>query len=444
MRKSILFLCLFIASNLIIAQDQLLQSGPMVAYSTMKEVLLWAQTSKTAVVHFDYWDVKNPSERFRTDPVITQKSKVYIAHCIADQLEPSTDYQYELFINNEKVERSYPLEFQSQPLWLWRTDAPDFSFATGSCNYINEEKYDRLGKPYGAEFEIYEDIVRKKPDFMVWLGDNVYLREADWNSRTGIMHRYTHTRSHPKLQAMLGGMHHYGIWDDHDFGPNDSDRSYPLKGTTEEAFKLFYPNNNYVFDEGITGKFQWADCEFFMMDNRYWRTPNKRRDIKDKEILGEDQIEWLLDALVNSYAPFKFIVIGNQVVSPIEKYERHANIAPAERLRLLKKIEELKINGVVFLSGDVHHTELSALPMDGGYPLYDLTISPMTSGAYGQGAEENPTQQAGTLVKQRNYAVLKVFGSKEERALDIKVFSSKGEELWTKLIKAGELTFPKE
>lgn len=444
--KILLILGLFLfTSSTLFSQKEILQSGPMVGYSTMKEVLLWVQTNRPAQVHFKYWNVKTPQTKIETDRVLTTKKDAYVAHLLADELEPTQQYNYELYINNTKVDRPYPLKFESQPLWLWRNDAPDFSFVTGSCAYINESQYDRPGKPYGSKYQVFSNIAKKQPNFMVWLGDNFYLREADWNSKTGIKHRYTHTRSLPEMQAMLGGMHHYAIWDDHDFGPNNSDRSYPMKRYTNKIFDLFFPSANRIFDEGVTSFVQWADVEFFMMDNRYWRTPNKRNDIEDAKILGDDQVEWLLDALSNSYASFKFVAIGGQFLNPLEKGESHANCAPAERQRLLDGIQKLKINGVIFLSGDVHHTELSKLDLENGYPLYDLTVSPLSAGAYGKDAEENPLHVKGTLVKeQQAFAHIHVSGTKEERTLSIALFDSDGKELWKKEIKASDLKYPRK
>jgi alkaline phosphatase D len=434
----------FIALFSVNAQGELLQSGPMVAYSTMKEVKLWVQTNAPAAIKIEYWNIDDPNHKFYTETVSTQKTMAYATHLIADQLEPGNHYEYALYINELPVPRPYPLEFESQPIWLWRGDAPDFSFATGSCAYINEKVYDRPGVPYGNDYQIFTDIHKKDPDFMLWLGDNVYLREADWNSETGILHRYTHTRSTPELQPMLANMHHYGIWDDHDYGPNNSDRSYHKKKYTEKVFKHFYPGLSYIFDEGTTSYFQWADCEFFLLDNRFWRTPNKRTDIDKHDIIGEPQMEWLLDALVNSYAPFKFVVIGGQFLSTVKEHERHINFAPEERQALIEAITKLKINGVIFLTGDVHHTELSRLDLKNGYPLYDLTISPLTSGIGGRSAEENELQVEGTLVKDQNYALLRVSGKRHERSLQITVFDSDGIELWDRLISETNLKFPKD
>lgn len=438
----ILFFTFILLTNLV-AQESLLQSGPMVGYSTMKEVLLWAQTKQEAQVYFEYWDKNSPSKKYKTDETLTLKKDAFVARLLADQLEPGIQYEYALYINNKKVARPYKLEFESQPIWKWRGDAPDFSFAMGSGAYISEEKYDRPGTPYGGDYQIFENIYKKDPNFMLWMGDNIYLREADWNSKTGIQYRNTHTRSTPEMQAMLGSMHHYAIWDDHDFGPNDSDRSYPLKKETEKAFKLFFANPNYIFEEGTTGHFQWADCEFFLMDNRYWRTPNKRSDIENHQILGDEQIEWLIDALVNSFAPFKFVVMGGEFLNPTQSNERYAHYAPKERLRIIETIEKLKINGVIFLTGDVHYTELSKLDLKDGYPLYDITISPLTSHANKKKLANNPLQIEGTLVTERNYAHINISGTRRERSLEINVYNSDGVLQWTRVIEAGDLRFKK-
>lgn len=440
MKLKFLILSIFCLSIISQAQENLLQSGPMVAYSTMKEVMLWAQTTEASNVHFVYWDTDAPKKKYESTSVLTKKDNGFIAKAVADKLEPGNTYNYQLYINNKLVKRSYLLEFQSQPIWKWRHDAPDYSFALGSCAYINETQYDRPGTPYGSNYQIFESINKSNPDFMLWLGDNVYLREADWNSKTGILHRFSHTRALPEMQPMLANMHHFGIWDDHDFGPNNSDRSYHLKKVTEQAFKDFFPSPNYIFDNGITSYVQWADADFFLLDNRYWRTPNRRTDL-EREILGDEQLEWLIDALVNSFAPFKFVVMGGQFLNPAKHGEAYSKIAPEERQKIIDAILELKIRGVIFLTGDVHRTELTKMDMPNGYPLYDLTVSPLTSGVSRFTGEENNLQVENTVVNKHNYGLLKVFGTRDSRTLEINIMDANGELQWQKQIPANELTF---
>ena len=183
-----LFLILFLSASAV-AQQSLLQSGPMLGYNEMREVLLWVQTKQSAAVKFAYWAKEKPEEKFYTDEIITQKGEAFTARLLADAVEPGTDYAYQLFLNGRAVELAYPTEFKTQELWRWRYDPPAFSVAIGSCSYVNEEVYDRPGKPYGSDYQIFSTIHQKRPDAMIWLGDNVYLREVDWYSRTGIFQR---------------------------------------------------------------------------------------------------------------------------------------------------------------------------------------------------------------------------------------------------------------
>ena len=445
MIKKLLFVTILLSTTGIAFAQDMVQSGPMVGYSTMREVLLWVQTTKAATVHFEYYDKKNPDQRFKTEAYTTDSKTAFVAKLIANKVLPGKNYTYELYVEGNKVKREFPMEFQTQTLWQWRTDPPEVSFAIGSCNYVNETSFDRPGKPYGSEFEIFKSIHNKNPDFMLWLGDNTYLREVDWNSRTGFLHRYTHTRSLPELQPLLASTHHYAIWDDHDFGPNDSDSSFWLKDTASEVFKLFWGNPNYdvINKGGITGSFQWADLQFFLLDNRYYRTSNNNFS-GERKMLGKAQIDWLINALASSNAPFKFITIGGQVLNSEAEYENYATF-PKERKYLLDKIREAKIEGVIFLDGDRHHTGLSRMQENANvYPIYDLTCSSLTAGANNNREKSNIYRLEETLVGQHNFGILKVSGPRTERVLNIKIFDKNGKQIWSKDLKAQDLTYKSE
>lgn len=433
-------LALVVVAPLLRAQPSLLQSGPMVGYSEMTEVMLWAQTTAQATLQFRYWLAKNPTQTFLTKEVRTVGEEAFTAHITAEGLTPGERYQYEVLVNGAKVDRPYPLEFQTQTLWQWRQDPPPFTVALGSCAYVNEPPFDRPGEPYGGGYQIYTSIHRLRPDVMLWLGDNTYLREADWGSRSGILHRYTHTRSLPELQPLIASAHNYAIWDDHDYGPNDSDRGFRQKESTLDAFKLFWGNPSYGTRDvgGICTSFQWSDVDFFLLDNRWNRSPNTR-ETGDRQILGNQQIEWLVDQLATSKAPFKIVAIGGQVLNPVAKWENYATF-PEERQKLIDAITREKIKGVIFLSGDRHNSELTKMDRPGLWPLYDLTVSPLTSRAHNHPEEENTMRVEGTYVGQRNFATLSFSGPRTDRAMKIAMFDSDGKELWTRTITAKEIS----
>ena len=435
-----LFFLLFLTYGF--SQKTLLQSGPMVGYSEMKEAMIWLQTKENAFVKIGYFALDNPGKVFYSDTYNTTKESGFTYHIVLDQLEPGKKYNYSVFINNKMVVLPYETSFSSKKLWQWREDAPDFTVALGSCTYINETELDRPGKVYGSDYSIFESINSKNPDIMIWGGDNIYLREADWDSKTGILHRYTHSRSIKEMQPLLAKTQNFAIWDDHDFGPNDGDRSFYNKHLTLEAFKDFWANKSYGMspeqNQGNYSTFNWGDAQFFLLDDRFFKSPNDRKT-GTRTILGDTQLEWLIDALSSSSASFKIIYIGGQVINSAARFENYATY-PEEREKLLKEIENNKIKGVLFLSGDRHFTELSKLERNGTYPLYDWTVSPLTSGVSNSYNEDKNTNQVeGSVVAVNNFGIISFAGNKSNRQMKLTLFNKEGKELWNKVILKKEL-----
>jgi alkaline phosphatase D len=245
-------------------------------------------------------------------------------------------------------------------------------------------------------------------------------------------YRNTHTRSTPELQPLLAGTHHYATWDDHDYGPNDHNRSFVHKDLSLEVFKNFWANPNYGFlDEACAvTQWTWGDVDFYLLDDRWFRSAN---DLKANDIsyFGQKQVDWLIENLKASRANFKVIGTGGQVLNPAKVYENYANYEE-ERAYLLQRIQEEGITGVLFLSGDRHHTELTELPREGTYPLRDLTVSPLTSSSHVAKDEGNLFQVPGTQVADRNFAMLTFDGKWGARTLTIAVYDANGKEQWVK------------
>ncbi|SEF48694.1 alkaline phosphatase D family protein [Flavobacterium urumqiense] len=442
MKKTLQLLCILFISSCF-AQSNILQSGPMVGYCEMKEAVIWLQTNKEAVVKVAYFSTDNPSKVFYSNNYTSSKDSGYTYHVILDQLQPGKKYNYYIFINNKKINLPYETSFSSKKLWQWREDAPDFTVAFGSCMYINDTEFDRPGKPYGSGYSIFESIVKKNPDIMIWGGDNSYLREADWDSKTGIYYRNTHSRSIKEIQPLLAKTQNFAIWDDHDFGPDDSDRSFYNKHITQKAFKDFWGNKSYGIspdqNEGVFSTFNWGDAQFFLIDDRFFRSPDNRIT-GVRTMIGTTQLEWLIDALSTSDASFKIIVIGGQVINAVPDTENYGRF-PLEKEKLLNEITANKIKGVFFLTGDRHFAEMSMLPRENTYPIFDWTVSPLTAGIVSKKvlSEDNKYKVLGSAFVQNNFGTISFLGSKEERQMKLTLFDIKGNELWSKSIFKKEL-----
>lgn len=352
------------------------------------------------------------------------------------QLKPGTEYWIRYYNYYSKVRDS--ISFTTQPLWRYRTNAPDLDIAFGSCAYLNDHDFDRPGKSYGGGDIIFNSIAQKQPDAMFWLGDNVYFREGDWDSQAGMVGRYLQSRLDPRLDSIFRFVPNYAIWDDHDYGPNDSNGSFILKDKSKETFAHFWPNPTTGVPgvEGITTMTNIGDVDFFMLDNRYNRI---RHDLvtapylsvqKGQTVLGQEQIAWLIQALKTSNATFKVICIGGQFLNSAAVYENYSNF-PKERAYIIDLLKMNQIENVLFISGDRHCGEISRLE-DGNFITYDLTSSPLTSGPSDMTAEKNDYRVEGTIVPQRHFAMLHVRGENKARKLSVSYHDTKGNLIFEK------------
>lgn len=421
--------------------QHLLRSGPMLGYSQMTETVVWLQTKQPARVQVRFWREGEPRTARVSEVLHASAENDHIVRFTISDLEFGSKYEYEIYLEGIRYDAPHRFSFQTQPMWRYRKDPPAFRFVIGSCAYINDPPFDRPGKPYGAEMGIFNTILAQKPDFMLWIGDNVYYRDADWLSVRAMRARYAQNRQLPELQPLLASVHHYATWDDHDYGPNNSDRTYPLRTESLQIFQDYWANQTYGLDDvpGVFGRFVWNDVEFFLLDDRYHRSPNAMQPPEKREMLGGAQLEWLLESLRSSNATFKVVINGNQMLNPLA-FDETLNEFPTEQKELFEFLRTGEVEGVIFVSGDKHHTELIRRTDVAPYPLYDVTVSPLTAGTFfGKEETNNPARVPGTLVVERNFATVDVTGSAKDRKFEIRTYDYSGKLLWTHVIGATEL-----
>ena len=456
-------LFLFIAIDGLAQKNISIISGPMLGHTELRTAKVWIQLSKeTPALYLSYQKKNDKSsmskkisaynQTFNTGIVEAQNTfGLYNIKFTLTALDPGTTYTYAIGI---KSTPSLPLitgEFTTQENWQWRKPVPDFSFITGSCAYFNEPLYDRNAKPYGGDSSIFETMAKEKSAFMLWLGDNWYTRPADYFSEWGLNYRAMRDRSLPVLKNFLKAMPQYAIWDDHDYGPNDADKSYVLKDASRKVFMNYWSNPSYGENgQGIYTKITWNDVDVFMLDDRWFRSND---DLKDsingqpninKKMFGEAQMEWLKNALVNSNnnpnISFRIIATGSQVLNPLSPWDCFRHF-PAEYDELMSFIEDNKINGIVFLTGDRHHSEIIKKQRQNAYTLYDITASPFTSGvAKTNGAEINNTYRVGSETDAQNYARISFTGAGKNRKMTTEFLGVKGELLGTWSILLSEIS----
>ncbi len=413
----------------------------MLGHVTLRAANIWVQSEEKGSVNLSYWETEKPNQGATLKAQLNHELGNIHTFKLSD-LFPGTQYQYKIhFTKSSKKSKTF--SFTTQTLWQWRTDPPEFTVLTGSCNFENEADFDRAGKPYGDGWEIFYRMAEEDADMMLWLGDNWYYREVDYTAEQSLLHRVMRDRSWPHLQPLMNKMPNYAIWDDHDYGPDNSDGSFIFKKQSLELFKNYWANPSYGMPEtdGIFSKVQFNDVDFFLMDDRYHRSHEKFPDGPEKIMYGKGQLTWLKNQLMASKAPFKFIVGGNQMLNdphPWEGWDKYRH----ERDAFLQWIDDNKIPGIIFLSGDKHHSELLKVHRDNNYPLHELTCSPFTAGTHEHSLEndlKNPNLVKGTLVGTKNYCKLDFKGPRKDRRLEIQIIGPEGQIHWQKTINSSLL-----
>ncbi|MBK6817677.1 MAG: alkaline phosphatase family protein [Saprospiraceae bacterium] len=444
MKNHFVLIFLFLITSMLGAQSSGIVSGPMLGPVELRDAIIWLEVTP---------EVKSISLQYRKANTSSYKTKMYKGE-LGNEFNPiqmqigaldyNTAYEYQFLINSKLSNAKGT--FKTKDLWQWRKPAPDFSFLVGSCHYGNEPVYDRPGKPYGGDPVIFQTMAKENAAFMLWTGDAWYSREVDYYSKWGLWYRAQYARKMPEIQPFLKSMPQWAMWDDHDYGPNDIGTNFILKDETRKIFMSYFCNPSYGENgQGAYTINSWGDVDIFMLDDRWWRSADELIDSidgrpnPDKVMLGRQQMLWLKNSLAYSNATFKLIMVGSQVLNPVSPFDKLLDFK-LEYDELMKFLMDQKVNGVLFLTGDRHHSEIIKVERPGSYPLYDITISPLTSGTHTfSGTEKNNPYRVVGVDQKQNFGRVSVSGKENARILKVEIVGMLGEVLATWQVSENEL-----
>lgn len=435
MNYRVYVLMLLILPEIVFAQvnqNRVITAGPFVGSVTTSSAKVWLSCRGSGEYRVTLWDS------------IEDKHSTSIAsHAIANS---KGDTSLILDYTGLQAGRRYKVIFSDMrtklltPPCYFTTQSPepvkDLDFLVGSCALLNTG-FTGVFFP-GLDIRIFTPMTKAKTDFMLWLGDNIYYLGRDYKGYNNMFNRNLKIRRNFKtLDFFLASKPQYSIWDDHDYGWNDSDRHFPLKDTALTIFRGFWPNTYEDTVKETYFTFRYSDAEFFMTDGRWFReTPGDTAG----DFLGPQQLAWLKNKLLKSDATFKFICMGSQVLNDNEHGESYAHY-PKERNNLLDYIVDNDIKGVIFLTGDKHYTEICKRNYN-DYPIVDFTCSPLTSPVLPRrllGAYDNPTRVPGMDYSGHNYGRVSLSGPPGDRVCTLEVHGRHGKKRRELVIHQSEL-----
>jgi alkaline phosphatase D len=288
---------------------------------------------------------------------------------------------------------------------------------------------------------IWNAVVEASPDLFLHLGDTIYPDVNDeetalidpWPSPESIDRiaaSYAKAAARPEFAHLRENVPVMAVWDDHDFGINDGGREFALKEESQQLFLNFFGepagsrrrSTPGIYDSRTFGP-EGRRVQVILLDVRYFRSspmPDTRSDEEkkalniagrysasvdpDATVLGAAQWGWLAE-LLRQPAEVRLLVSGYPVV-PTELGRDAWGNFPLERQRLFDLIGEAGANGVIFLSGDVHFSEISQSD-EGPYPMLDFTSSPLAAPSVGNELFNN-SRRISDVYAEENFGLIEI------------------------------------
>jgi alkaline phosphatase D len=395
-----------------------LHAGPLIGHVTATTARLWAKASNQGRLAFKIGLRPDLSDgRVVSAPELAEQSS-FTGQVEVGGLQASTAYHYTPLIDGAPaLACPYP-SFLTAPASEHRGP---LRVAFGSC----------VGpRGYQAAAAFGEMAQRANFDLLLMLGDNHY---GDTTDPALLRDHYHMHRTVSGFERLIREKPTYAIWDDHDFGPNNSDGTSKGKEDSLRVFRDWWANPG-CGEEGNPGcyfSFQRSGVDFFMLDSRYHRTPNKAPEDGKKTMLGARQLAWLKAGLAASTAKFKIVGCGSewQTLTQPDCWSSFAR----ERQEIFDQITAGQIEGVVLLSGDRHFTA--------GYQIQGRHLE-FTSGPLGSGNAtllENPERFTGAD-EGKLWAVLELDTSASPPMLHYEIWQAGGGLLERRLLSYEEVS----
>jgi alkaline phosphatase D len=260
-----------------------------------------------------------------------------VVSIIVDDLLPATRYHYALE-SEGKIDPVHRGKFRT-----FAEGPASFMIAFGSCAET------------GSSHPIFETIRNLDPLFFVHTGDMHYL-DINTNDLSRFRQAYETVLASPSQAALYRVTPIVYTWDDHDFGPNDSDSSAPGREAARLTYQEYVPHYPLAAGAGnvpIYQAFTVGRVRFIVTDTRSERSPGSAPDNAAKTMLGEPQKAWLKQELLNgrdAYALVIWISASDWLAELSDGWRSYKT----ERKELADFIKNNQIKNLAMIAGDLH------------------------------------------------------------------------------------------
>lgn len=259
---------------------------------------------------------------------------------VAGGLEPGTSYSYAVEVDGRA-------DAAGQGRFTTFLDGPmSFTVAVGACARV------------GSNGRVFEAIKEANPLFYLMTGDFFYA-DIDENDPERFRSQFQEALTRPAQAALYRDVPIAYVWDDHDYGPDNSDRTAPSREAARSVYRETVPHYELAAGDGdaaIYQAFTVGRVRFILTDTRSERDPTGPAEGATRSMLGAEQKAWLERELLAANGTFPVVVWVNSVpwiAEPRPDGDDWGGFSE-EREELANFIAENGIEGIVMVSGDAH------------------------------------------------------------------------------------------
>ncbi|MFM8303425.1 MAG: alkaline phosphatase D family protein [Actinomycetota bacterium] len=336
-------------------------------------------TSAAVVVRTDF-GVERARVRFRnaaSGSVVTTRARRVpdsrIVRMRARGLTPGTRYRWRVFTDGRADHA------RGHGTLTTSVDGPmSFTAVVGACSRT------------GSDGSVFDAMQAEDPDLVVFSGD-LFYENIGSNDVDAFRSAYDRALTQPAPASLLRHAPVAYLWDDHDYGPNDADRTSPSRAAARTSYRQGVPYARLGPTGPATQAFTMGRVRFIVTDERSQRS--------DRSILGARQMRWFLDELVRASSSHALVVWVNSVpwIGKASPGADGWSGYPRDRRRIADTVKSEGIDHLVMLAGDAHMVAIAdgthsayASGGGGGFPLLQAAAldrpGSVKGGPYSEGA----------------------------------------------------------
>ena len=279
--------------------------------------------------------------------------------------------------------------------------------------------------------DMWAGVISQRPDLMIFSGDCVYADgEGIPTTIEAIWQRYIETRLQLDIFQAQELIPTLAVWDDHDFGMDDANRTFHLKDEVLPLFKGFFGSADTAElknGPAVSSYLKAFGQRFVIFDSRYYRDPIGSQSPREAKQWGDNQTKWFYSKLDSHSTEPVWFINGSQFYggyrSQFESVEREA---PTELKALQSKAQSLNAPAVL-VSGDVHYSEIMELE-ETLLGCRSLEITSSSIHSYEEPDTMGSNRRRLFSTSKFNYVIARVQAGPSELNLDLIIYGENGSE----------------